>query len=275
MSQRSLVGLAGFVSFCLLAAQASAVQAQGAKAKPPTWVWAMDVKVRSGGNADFSKALKFGIEVWKDEQTGTLVYICENGNLATIPGANASVAANAKAPTWVWGLDLKARLGGADGFNNSRKYGVEVYKDENSGNLVYVSETGSIAVMPGGNAATGKPKPPTWVWGLDLKARVGGTDDFDKARKFGVEVFKDENAGNLVYICETGALAVISGPQAAPVAKVKPPVWTAGLDLKARVAGIDAFERARKYGIEVYKDENGSNVVYICETGCPTVMPAR
>ena len=76
--------------------------------------------------------------------------------------------------------------------------------------MIYIDETGAFAVLPAGNLGpAAKPKPPTWLWGLDLKARTGGTDDFDKARKFGVEIFKDENAPNLVYIDETGALDAV------------------------------------------------------------------
>lgn len=52
-------------------------------------------------------------------------------------------------------------------------------------------------------------KAPVWKVGLDLKARQGGTDDFDKARKYGVEVFLDANTNNLVYISETGSIAVV------------------------------------------------------------------
>jgi imidazolonepropionase-like amidohydrolase len=55
---------------------------------------------------------------------------------------------NAKAPVWRLGLDLKARQGGTDDFEKARKYGVEVFLDVNTNNLVYISETGSIAVVP-------------------------------------------------------------------------------------------------------------------------------
>jgi hypothetical protein len=55
----------------------------------------------------------------------------------------------AKDPVWLHGLDLKARKGGEKEFKDARKYGVEVFKDDNNGNLVYISETGSIAVVPG------------------------------------------------------------------------------------------------------------------------------
>ncbi len=52
-------------------------------------------------------------------------------------------------------------------------------------------------------------KPPVWKHGLDLKARMGGQTEFDKARKYGVEVFVDPNNGNTIYITETGSIAVV------------------------------------------------------------------
>jgi len=54
-------------------------------------------------------------------------------------------------------------------------------------------------------------KKPTWLHGLDLNVRKGGELDFSKAQKIGVEVFRDENNGNLIYISETGAIAVTQG----------------------------------------------------------------
>jgi hypothetical protein len=58
-------------------------------------------------------------------------------------------AQEAKRPSWLHGLDLKARKGGEKDFTKDTKvYGIEVFKDENNGNLIYISETGSIAVVP-------------------------------------------------------------------------------------------------------------------------------
>jgi hypothetical protein len=55
-----------------------------------------------------------------------------------------------KAPSWLHGMNLRARNSKEDDFNkDTKKYGIEVYKDENNGNLIYISETGSIAVLPG------------------------------------------------------------------------------------------------------------------------------
>ena len=54
-----------------------------------------------------------------------------------------------KAPTWMHGFNVKSRKFNEYDFNkDTKKYGIEVYKDEENGNIIYVSETGSIAVLP-------------------------------------------------------------------------------------------------------------------------------
>ena len=58
-------------------------------------------------------------------------------------------ATKAKDPSWLYGLNLKARKSTEEDFSkDTKKYGIEVFKDENNHNLIYISETGSIAVVP-------------------------------------------------------------------------------------------------------------------------------
>lgn len=53
-------------------------------------------------------------------------------------------------------------------------------------------------------------KTPRWQHGLMLRARKGDEDNFTKdTKRFGVEVFEDANNGNLVYITESGSIAVV------------------------------------------------------------------
>jgi hypothetical protein len=55
-----------------------------------------------------------------------------------------------KAPTWLHGFNVKSRKASEYDFNkDTKKIGIEVYKDEENGNLIYISEAGSIAVLPG------------------------------------------------------------------------------------------------------------------------------
>lgn len=57
-------------------------------------------------------------------------------------------AQESKAPKWSHGLMLRSRKGEeADFTKDTKKYGVEVFVDENNGNLIYISETGDIAVV--------------------------------------------------------------------------------------------------------------------------------
>jgi hypothetical protein len=55
-------------------------------------------------------------------------------------------------------------------------------------------------------------KKPQWLYGLSLKARAAKEEDFsDATKKYGIEVFRDENNGNLIYITETGSIAMVPG----------------------------------------------------------------
>jgi hypothetical protein len=88
---------------------------------------------------------------------------------------------------------------------------VEVFLDENSDNLIYISEVGSLAVIPAkADFKVANAKKPRWTHALDLNYRKGGQTDFDDKMQYGVEIFKDENADNLVYIAQTGAVSVIA-----------------------------------------------------------------
>ncbi len=54
-----------------------------------------------------------------------------------------------KAPTWLHGFNVRSRKASEYDFNkDTKKIGIEVYKDEENGSMIYVSETGSIAVLP-------------------------------------------------------------------------------------------------------------------------------
>jgi hypothetical protein len=53
-----------------------------------------------------------------------------------------------KAPVWKHGAEMRVRKAGdADFTKNSPRFGIEVYEDENNGNLIYLTDTGSIAVV--------------------------------------------------------------------------------------------------------------------------------
>ena len=63
-------------------------------------------------------------------------------------GDNYLFAQESKKPEWLHGMYLKSRKADEDNFTkDTKRYGVEVFLDPNNGNLIYISDTGSIAVV--------------------------------------------------------------------------------------------------------------------------------
>jgi hypothetical protein len=70
--------------------------------------------------------------------------------VATFSNLHAQPGDGPKGPKWSHGMSLKVRKATEPDFNDKTgRYGIEVFRDENNGNLIYVSETGAIAVVPG------------------------------------------------------------------------------------------------------------------------------
>ena len=178
--------------------------------KPPVWHHALIVKVRGAKEKDFTKdTKKFGVEVFKDGNTGGLIYLSETASIATSPAPPTAPAADSvKAPKALYGLTMRCRKADEKDFGpDTRTFSVEVFRDENTGGLLYISETGAIATAPATDAKTGLGV--VWKYGMTLKARPGGVAEFAKAAVYGVEAFQDGNTGNLVYLAETGSIAVL------------------------------------------------------------------
>src|SRR5262245_43143170 len=247
-------------------------KAEGGKVKDPLWQHGLTLNVRPAGEKSWDKAKKFGLEVLRDENSGALVYVNENGVLGTVAAKYTAATARDKGkpknPTWKHAMDLKVRKAGDMGWDKAEKCGVEVLREESNGNLVYVSETGHFAVAPAKLASKDDTaKGPTWQHGLELSARKHGEKEFGKdTKKYGVEVYLDENTGNLVYIAETGALAVVPGKfaRATEAGKSKAPELRHAMDLQVRKAGQNDFAKdSPRFGVEVYSDENNGNLIYL------------
>jgi len=252
------------------------------KIKDPKWQHGLSLAARKADEKEFTKATRrFGLEVFKDENNGTLVYACETGHLDTVASKFAAVTeGKPKTPTWKHAMTVKVRKAGEKDFTkDTKRFGVEIFKDENNGNLVYISETGSVAVVTGkmiDKEQSGKG--PEWRHGVELAVRKAGEKEFTKdTKKYGLEVFADENNGNLVYICETGAIAVVPARLVKPTpAEAKGPEWKHAMELSARKAGEKEFTKdTKRYGLEVYSDENNGNLIYICENGDLSVIAPR
>jgi hypothetical protein len=240
--------------------------------KGPEWFNGLDLPARRAGEEKFETAKVHSMEVFRDPNTENWIYITDKGNIA-VASAKAKAAGGDKRPKWLHSVDLSVRKGGVMDWKDAAKFGIEVYRDGTTGNLIYISDTGAIAVLPeaGDGKTESEGKTPEWVHGLDLKCRKHNEPEFSKdTRKFGVEVFVDTNNGNLIFLCETGNLAVTRGPKdlQTPTAKTKEPDWTHGLNIKARKFGEREFsDKTTVYGAEVFRENNLGVILYVGETG--------
>ena len=87
----------------------------------------------------------------KRVQVTLIALVCFLSGLVLAPHLPFVHAADnkVKAPTWLHGFNVKSRKASEYDFNkDTKKLGIEVYKDEENGNIIYISESGSIAVLP-------------------------------------------------------------------------------------------------------------------------------
>jgi len=251
----------------------AAKQADGPEVKPPLLYHAIEVRVRPVGEANFGAAgvKKFSSEVFRDPNTDNLVYISEAGSLATTPAAGVSPPEKIKDPVWFHGLELKVRKAGEKTFGkDTKQVSLEVYKDENTNQLVYVTDAGAIAITSA--AGVGKPSKvegPVWYHAFEVKVRTANEKMFSKDTKaYGVEVYYDENAKTLIYISETGAISVVPAGGLTKPSTSKEPTWKYGRAFRVRKADEKDFnDKTQSFGAEVYKDETTGNLIYMTESG--------
>lgn len=180
---------------------------QGAKHQ-----YGYSLRVRKGTEGDFTdNTKKYGLEVFRDDAGGSLIYISETGSIAAVPAGPISGAGEANKPNWMFGLNLKVRKAGEkDTTDATRKWGIEVFKDEKAGNLIFISENGDLAVAPAGSFKQPETvKNAAYVEAAELRVRRAGEQSFSNAKKWGIEVFRDDNTGDAIIITETGSLAVM------------------------------------------------------------------
>jgi hypothetical protein len=243
------------------------------ESKGPEWITGLDLPARKAGEESFESARVHSMEVFRDANTDNWLYITEKGYLAVSSTKVKTATSGDKKPKWTHSVDLRVRKGGVKDWQDAAKFGIEVYRDNATGNLIYICETGAIAVLPDTEGAkpAAEGKAPAWLHGLDLACRKHNEPSFTKdTRKFGVEVFLDANNGNLIFLGETGNLAVAPAPKdiKAPTVSVKEPIWTHGLNLKVRKAGEKEFsDKTTVYGAEVFREENLGVTLYVGETG--------
>jgi hypothetical protein len=247
--------------------------------KGPKTLTGLDLPARKAGVREFKKDTPVhSMEIFRDPNADNWLFITEKGNIAATNGM-LFPGVNNKTPKWIHSVDLAVRKGGVPEWKDATKIGIEVYRDPNTQNLVYITEAGIIAILPETTEVKGDGKAPDWLHGLDLKCRRFDEKTFGKdTRKFGVEVYHDVTTSNLIFISETGSIAVAPAPAGikAPTAKAKEPRWTHGLNVKCRKYGEKDFsDKTRIFGAEVFHDENLDTIIYINELGNIAVLSAK
>jgi hypothetical protein len=247
-------------------------------AKDPVWITGLDLPARKPGEAGFTKTTKvYCLEIFRDPHTDNALFVTSDGNIATAAAKGKALGGN-KAPLWVHAIDLSVRKGGVQDWKDAATIGIEIYRDGNTGNLIYISHTGAIAVLAELGETKVNDKAPAWLHGLDLSVRRANEPAFGKdVRKFGVELYRDETNGNLIYVAETGSIAVIagSGKLSVPTEDVKEPVWSHGWNVKARKSGEKEFSERQAVGGEVFRDDNVGAILTISETGAISALRAK
>jgi hypothetical protein len=172
----------------------------------------LELKVRRHDEAQFSDgSWKFGLEIFRDENNGNLIYISDTGALAVLPPAAINLSREARSPRWLYGLELKVRPDGAGEFTDATpKLSLEVFRDENTGNLIYIDEKGAIGAVSGVQPAGGATKSPEWLARIVQNVLRAGQASMG-TRSASLEVFRDANTGVFIYVNASGALAVTHG----------------------------------------------------------------
>jgi len=280
MRKRFAVGLLALTAgFVVMFGSADRVVAQADKEKdkdkgplPPKFIFGHDLKVRPGGETDWLKAIKIGIEVFEDDNTKSVIGVSEKSTNAVFPKAEVHEGKC----KWMTAHDMSVRKAGEPEFTGTtKKFGIELFRDERSNQLLYVCETGSLAFapVPGKLVSNQGPK---WHHALEPKVRAPEQGDFKNAKQMGLEVFKDENTGDLIYITDIGAIASGKAPAVGPDSKkIAPPKTEYGLVLKVRGANEPDFtDKTKRVGVEVFSDPNASDqLLYITEAGFISTAP--
>jgi hypothetical protein len=255
------------------AGQMAVVGGEFAGQKASGYVTGLSFKARTADEEKFTQTTTlYGVEVFKGVNTGQVLYVSDKGGLAYFPGSGG----DGKEPEFQYGLKLKVRKPGEDKFEGAKAYGIEAYKDNNTGGMVYVTDAGLIATakgVPDKAPETKDVKKPTPLYGLEAKVRKFDELEFTNAQKVGIEVFKDENTGTLIYISENGSIAAVPAPAA--IEKGQKLLWLHAFTLKARPGGEADFAKARKYGVEVFSDRHTGYLVYVNEAGNIAVLPKK
>jgi hypothetical protein len=247
--------------------------------KPAKTLHRYVLKVREWDEKEFSdKTRRIAIEVFRDENTGNVVYVSETGAVAVVGAPreapekkalrNAVKAPAPKTPDarWLYRLPLKVRVAGEANFDFHKmvRCNIEVYRETDSGRLIYITDNGNLAVSAAGKDFDAKEaKEAEWSHAFDLRARKPNEIEFTpETPLFGLEVYHDGNSETTIYLTQTRTLAVRPGIKKIDNRKVQPAEWRQALT-------------TGKWSAEEFLDPNLDHLMLITSDGAFAVRPAK
>ena len=181
------------------------------KPKELQWTHAFDLSCRQATARRSSPRTrqKFGVEAFKDNNND--LGVCTSPRPAPSPSASGFQdlkvpLRTARAPTGSPASTCPlARPARRSSRKDTKVHSMEVFRDPNTDNWLYITEKGNLAATAGKRqAARPATRRPSGSTASICDVRKGGVKDWKDAAKFGIEVYRDGNTGNLIYISETG-----------------------------------------------------------------------
>jgi hypothetical protein len=208
-----------------------------------------------------------------------LFYVADEGKVLAVVSAGKDAGKRKDRPPQLsHRLLLPVRTSDEDRIGEATaKVSVEVYRDENNGNLVYLTHEGAVAVVAGVKPSAGKAdKEAKWLGRLRMKVRENA-DDFGRAiLHCSVEVYCDENTGCVIYAAEKRGFAVVAGAKAAEEKDEQAAEWSHALSFRVRAPNEDDFTaKTATFDTEVYRDEARDTWVYVLPSFRLAAVPAR
>jgi hypothetical protein len=224
---------------------------------------------------DAAEPRTFFTDVLLDGDGGRLLYAAES-TLGVVKGDAKAVGKGDKPAKELYRCALQARTFDEKEIGkDTRKFTVAVFRDENTGHLVYVSETGAVAVVAAPRDVPKKAPETRRLYRLKLKVRPPGETDFSfKTLNCSVEVYREGDGDRLIYLAENGNLAVSAPGKEFNATEAKEPTWTHAHELKVRPPDQRDFNRdTPQFSMEVFNDENSETTVYITNKFALAVLP--
>lgn len=233
------------------------------------WLFAHDLKFERGG-----KPAQMGVEAFRETSSNSALYATQTG-LVALADAPGKPAADGDAE-FRHSLALQVRAATEDRFGSgSKRVAVECFRDERTGAAIYTSDAGFAVLSKPSQPAAGAVQAPVALYGLSVRVRKPATAPATGVvtAVLGVEVYSDPNTGGLLYVSETGSLAV--APAAAEPGGGQGATWMRGFAVAARPGGSADFKDAKPVTVEVYADPNSGNTLYVTDSGAIAVLAKK